>query len=250
MARLYDPQAIQFSREGRLHQVEYAMEAVYASHICLGIVATDGVLLAAECSNHRLIGWPSEKMFRLTKSVACTWTGRSADATKLIDEMRISAQRHRFNFGETRPCEGVVADVCTIKQSYTQWGGRRPFGVSLLFMGWDDIYGYQLYNSDPSGNYSGWKATATGQHFSVANSLLEEELDPKVSINLEQAKDLAIKVLDRSLGTTNLIPNKLEMSSLQRINHSCIYNILEISEMEKLIEKYKKGQAAAEGDAN
>ncbi|XP_033248854.1 uncharacterized protein LOC117188711 [Drosophila miranda] len=166
----------------------------------------------------------------------------AADATKLIDEMRMSVQRFRFNYGEMIPCEGLVADICDVKQSYTQWGGRRPFGVSILFMGWDEVYGYQLYNSDPSGNYSGWKATATGQHFGVASSLLEQEIDPEVSISLEEAKDLAMKVLDCALGTANLIPNKLEMSTLHRASDGCcIYTLFEMTDVEKLTEKYKKG---------
>lgn len=47
-------------------------------------------------------------------------------------------------------------------QGYTQFGGQRPFGVSLLYGGWDEHYGFQLYQSDPSGNYGGWKAVAIG----------------------------------------------------------------------------------------
>lgn len=48
--------------------------------------------------------------------------------------------------------------------------GKRPFGVSILYMGWDKHYGYQLYQSDPSGNYSGWKATCIGNNSSVSLS--------------------------------------------------------------------------------
>lgn len=45
--------------------------------------------------------------------------------------------------------------------------GKRPFGVSLLYMGWDQHFGYQLYQSDPSGNYTGWKATCIGNNHQV-----------------------------------------------------------------------------------
>ena len=47
--------------------------------------------------------------------------------------------------------------------------GKRPFGVSLLYMGWDKHYGFQLYQSDPSGNYGGWKATCIGNNSGVGN---------------------------------------------------------------------------------
>jgi Proteasome subunit len=40
-------------------------------------------------------------------------------------------------------------------QGYTQYGGLRPFGVSLLYGGWDKIDKFQLYQSNPSGNYDG-----------------------------------------------------------------------------------------------
>lgn len=49
------------------------------------------------------------------------------------------------------PCEQLVSELCDIKQAYTQYGGKRPFGVSILYMGWDSHFGYQLYQSDPSG---------------------------------------------------------------------------------------------------
>ncbi len=57
--------------------------------------------------------------------------------------------------------------MCNFKQSYTQHGGLRPFGVSFLYAGYDRHHGFQLYLSDPSGNYGGWKATAIGQNHNV-----------------------------------------------------------------------------------
>jgi 20S proteasome subunit alpha 3 len=60
------------------------------------------------------------------------------------------------------PVEQVVKSVCNYKQAYTQYGGLRPFGTAFLFAGWDVNFGFQLYQTDPSGNYSGWKATVIG----------------------------------------------------------------------------------------
>jgi 20S proteasome subunit alpha 3 len=62
------------------------------------------------------------------------------------------------------PIEQVVKSVCNYKQAYTQFGGLRPFGVAFLFAGWDQHFGFQLYQSDPAGNYSGWKATVIGKY--------------------------------------------------------------------------------------
>jgi 20S proteasome subunit alpha 3 len=55
-----------------------------------------------------------------------------------------------------------------------QFGGLRPFGVSFLFAGWDQHFGFQLYQSDPSGNYGGWKATSIGSNSQAAQSILKQ----------------------------------------------------------------------------
>lgn len=65
-------------------------------------------------------------------------------------------------------------DIYLLLQSYTQFGGLRPFGVSFLFAGWDKHHGFQLYHTDPSGNYSGWKATAIGVNNQSAQTILKQ----------------------------------------------------------------------------
>ena len=65
--------------------------------------------------------------------------------------------------------------MCNYKQAYTQYGGLRPFGVAFLFAGYDEAHGFQLYQSDPSGNYSGWKATVIGANNQAGKSLLKTE---------------------------------------------------------------------------
>lgn len=60
---------------GRLYQVEYAMEAIGHAGTCLGILANDGVLLAAERRNiHKLLDevFFSEKIYKLNEWV--NWT--------------------------------------------------------------------------------------------------------------------------------------------------------------------------------
>ena len=44
----YDRGVNTFSPEGRLYQVEYAMEAISNAGAALGVLASDGVVLAAE----------------------------------------------------------------------------------------------------------------------------------------------------------------------------------------------------------
>ncbi|XP_073813501.1 proteasome alpha3 subunit [Musca autumnalis] len=249
MARRYDSRTTIFSPEGRLYQVEYAMEAISHAGTCLGILAEDGILLAAECRNTNKLLDPSifaEKIYKLNDNMVCSVAGITSDANVLTNELRIIAQRYQFSYGESMPCEQLVSYLCDIKQAYTQYGGKRPFGVSILYMGWDKHYGYQLYQSDPSGNYGGWKATCIGNNFGAAISQLKQELSENEKITLEQAKDLAVKVLSKTLDTTKLTSEKIEMATLQRVNDKTEIKILTKPDVEKLIEKYTKMEAEAE----
>ena len=120
--------------------------------------------------------------------------GITADANILINYARLSAQRYSFAYQEPIPVEQLVQRLCDLKQGYTQYGGAsslpinvalvsqgfsliiciafeysglRPFGVSFIYAGWDRTYGFQLYQSDPSGNYGSWKATCIGANNQV-----------------------------------------------------------------------------------
>ena len=107
--------------------------------------------------------------------VAVAVAGITADANILINQARLHAQRYRFSFQDPQPVEQLVQSLCDEKQAYTQYGGLRPFGVSMLYAGWDKTYGFQLYQSDPSGNYNGWKAKCIGMNNQTAESLMKQE---------------------------------------------------------------------------
>lgn len=248
MARRYDSRTTIFSPEGRLYQVEYAMEAISHAGTCLGILANDGILLAAERRNtNKLLDGAifSEKIYKLNDDMVCSVAGITSDANVLTNELRVIAQRYQLNYGDAMPCEQLVSYLCDIKQAYTQYGGKRPFGVSILYMGWDKHYGYQLYQSDPSGNYGGWKATCIGNNSGAAVSMLKQELKED-EIKVSGAQDLAIKVLSKTLDMTKLTSEKIEMATLTRENNKTTIKILANAEVDKLIDKYEKLEAAAE----
>lgn len=102
----------------------------------------------------------------------------------------------------------LVQRLCDMKQGYTQYGGLRPFGVALLYVGWDPLYGFQLYKSDPSGNYSGWKASCIGANHASAASLLKQ--DYKDDITLEEAKALCLKTVAKTMDSTKLSSERRE----------------------------------------
>nr|AAN63094.1 testis-specific 20S proteasome subunit alpha 3T [Drosophila melanogaster] len=241
MARFFDSRTTIFSPEGRLYQVEYAMEAASQSGTCVGLLAKNGVLLATERSVDKLMDTsiPVPRISWLNENIACWPTGNTADGNVLVNQLRMIAQQYQFNFGEMIPCEQLVTNLCDIKQAYTQYGGKRPFGVSLLYMGWDCASGFQLYQSDPSGNYSGWKATCIGRKSGAAMEMLQKELFSKgyVSPSVEEAKDVAIKVMGMTLGRDSLTPEKLEIAFVQRYGNTTVFHILEKNEIHRLIER-------------
>jgi 20S proteasome subunit alpha 3 len=241
MARRYDSRTTIFSPEGRLYQVEYAMEAIGHAGSAIGILAKDGVVLAAEkkISTKLLeISLSSEKMYKLDDHLACAVAGITADANILINHARLSAQRYLFTYQEPIPIEYLVQQICDLKQGYTQYGGLRPFGVSFLYAGWDKHYGFQLYQSDPSGNYGGWKASAIGSNYQTAQSIMRTDWKP--DLTLKDAFGLAIKVMSKTMDSTTLTPEKLEFCCLTKDKTGTIqFRELTKVELEQLLKEYK-----------
>ncbi|CAJ0570433.1 unnamed protein product, partial [Mesorhabditis spiculigera] len=245
MARRYDSRTTIFSPEGRLYQVEYAMEAISHAGTCLGILAKDGILIAAEKRNvHKLLDDTvlSEKIYRLSDNIACTVAGITADANILINHLRFWAASYKLQYGEDIPVEQLVKNLCNEKQRYTQVGGKRPFGVSLLYIGWDKHYGFQLYQSDPSGNYTGWRATCIGNNHQAAVSLLKQEYKEPT---LAEAKVLAMKVLWKTLDV-KVSSDKIEMAILTRKDGKTVVEELSRAEVAVLIKEHEEREKEAE----
>jgi len=110
-----------------------------------------------------------------------------------------------------------------------------------LFAGWDEHYGFQLYQSDPSGNYGGWKATAIGANNQAAQSILKQ--DYKTEITLKEAINLAVKVLSKTMDSTTLTGEKLEFCVVNKQGSDVVYHVMtdkEVDEYLKDIEPEKK----------
>lgn len=135
----------------------------------------------------------------------------TADANILINYARQAAQRYLLTYNEDIPCEQLVRKLCDLKQGYTQHGGLRPFGVSFIYAGYDPHRQFQLYQSNPSGNYGGWKATSVGANNASAQSLLKQ--DYKEECDLKEACGLAVKVLSKTMDSMKLSSEKSKSSA-------------------------------------
>lgn len=139
-------------------------------------------------------------------NMICAVAGMTADANILINYARQAAQRYLLTYNEDIPCEQLVRRLCDLKQGYTQHGGLRPFGVSFIYAGWDPRRQFQLYLSNPSGNYGGWKATSAGANNASAQSLLKQ--DYTEDCTLKEACGVAVKVLSKTMDSTKLSSEK------------------------------------------
>eukprot|EP00899_Mesostigma_viride_P020078 jgi/Mesvir1/28071/Mv04664-RA.1 len=183
-----------FSPSGKLVQIEYALNAVAAGATSLGIEATNGVVIATEKKLPSVLIDESsvQKICLLTPNIGLVYSGMGADTRVLVRKSRkVAAQYYRL-YHEPIPVAQLVRETAAVMQEFTQSGGVRPFGVSLLIAGHDDK-GPQLYQVDPSGSYFAWKASAIGKNMVNAKTFLEKRYTSEME--LEDAVHTAILTL-------------------------------------------------------
>lgn len=236
------------------------MEAINNAGTCVGILAKNGIVMASErrlTSGLLAPSKTSEKTYPLANHICVNVAGMTADANTLIEKARIQAGRYRYTYQENIPVEQLVEHVCNRKQHYTQIGGLRPYGVAFLFAGYDKYHGFQLYQSDPSGNYSGWKATVIGANNQAGKSILKSEYltTPEGSTeetipDVDGALRLAVKVLQKTMdGSGVAASEKMELFTMTLDeNMNCVHHILTNAESQALVESVE-AEAAASGDS-
>ncbi|KAL9251727.1 Proteasome subunit alpha type-4-like protein, partial [Drosera capensis] len=189
--------------------VEYAMEAIGNAGSAIGILAKDGVVLIGEkkvTSKLLQTSTSTEKMYKIDDHVPLLVSCQMPTSSSTQRESKPNATLTRTK----NQCPS--SSWCNHYATPSRFGGLRPFGVSFLFGGWDKNFGFQLCMSDPSGNYGGWKAAAIGANNPAAQSMLKQ--DYKDDINREEATELALKVLSKTMDSTSLTSEKLELAEV------------------------------------
>jgi proteasome alpha subunit len=194
----YDRAITVFSPDGRLFQVEYALETVNRGATIVGIACPEGVILGAEEKIETKLQdtnftW---KLYAVDDHLGAAVVGLGSDARILIDQARIYAQSNRLMYDEPIDVEIITKRVGDVKQLYTQHAGVRPFGVSIIFGGVDKT-GNRVFSTDPSGSYRGYKAVAVGIGRETVEGILKEEY--RDDLNLDETTKLAVKCLTRAL---------------------------------------------------
>lgn len=216
----YDRGVNTFSPEGRLFQVEYAIEAIKVrttqlGSTALGLVTTEGVVLAVEkrLSSPLMVPESVQKIFEIDSNIGCAMSGILADAYTLVDHARVEAQGHRFTFREEIKVESIAQSVCDRALHFGEGDGSskrkpmaRPYGVALLIAGVDRT-GPALFHTDPSGTMFQYKAKAIGSAAEGAQALLQEQFHD--NLTLESGVRLALEVLKQ------VMEDKITASNVQ-----------------------------------
>ncbi len=225
----YDRAITVFSPDGRLFQVEYALETVKRGTLSIGSVAGDGVVLAAEEQVGQFQDEDmSRKLFILDDNIGVAVAGYVPDGRILVDHAREYCQTHRLIYDEPAGVEIVAKRISDIKQAFTQQAGVRPFGVSIIFGGIDYGRESKIFVTDPSGNYQKYQLAVIGNRSEAALSFISDKYNEDIS--LEEAKVLLAAAIQRSTLTPEelkirflVIPSETAKANLESIEGSRIY---------------------------
>lgn len=224
----YDRGVTTFSPEGRLFQVEYAIEAIKLGSTAIAIMTQEGIVLAVERRTQSPLMIPSslDKIMEIDAHVACAVSGLTADAQSMVEHGRVQAQNHFFTYNESMPVRSLTQSLCALSANFgtdDEDSMSRPFGVALLVAGHDVDNGYQLYHTDPSGTWTAYKAKAIGSGSEGAQTTLQEEY--KDDMTLKEAENLALStlkaVMEEKVNAANVdmasVAPKYEIYSKDRI---------------------------------
>jgi len=185
----YDRAITVFSPDGRLYQVEYAIETVRRGTIAVGVKCKDGIVIAVEEKPRKLqISETAQKIFQIDDHVGVAAAGYIPDARSQVDNARFFSQSNKMIYDEPVEVEAIAKHLADQCQQYTQYAGVRPYGVALIIGGVINK-APQLYLTDPSGTYISYDAIAIGANSEQVTDFLEKTY--KNDLSLDDASTLA-----------------------------------------------------------
>ena len=191
---LYDQSTLTWSPQGRLYQVEYAMEAVNQGNLLIGVKSKTHVVLVGfkTAPNEKLSYFP-EKLFKVSNHIGIGIAGLTPDGRLLYKYMKNQCLNYNYTFNADYPIEKLVNKIAEKKKKKTQRGeSKRPYGVGLLIAGFDRT-GPRLFRTCPSANFYEYNCVAIGSRCQSANSFLENNLDKLPNMTKDQLVKIALE---------------------------------------------------------
>ena len=202
----YDRAITVFSPDGRLYQVEYAIETVRKGTIAVGIKCKQGIIIAVEEKSRKLqISDTAQKIFQIDDHVGVAAAGYIPDARSQVDNARFFSQSNQMIYDEPVQVETIAKHLADQSQQYTQYAGVRPFGVALIIGGVVNKTP-ELFLTDPSGTYVSYDAISIGSGSDKVSDFLEKNY--KDDLTLDDAAILAAAAIylasDDKVGTEHI----------------------------------------------
>lgn len=185
-----------YGPEGRLIQVDAALEAVRRGSTTIGLKTKDYVLLASQVRPPRPLTETAEKIFTIDDHVGATGSGYVGDLLQLIEEARVQAQRYRLAYDTPIDILSLAKHLASYFHSFTLYTVRPP-GASVILAGVDQM-GIQLYQLDPGGSYTNGKAAVIGLDSEKALDVIQKEYEDELA--LDQGIQLAAKAIVEAVG--------------------------------------------------
>ncbi|RKP24667.1 nucleophile aminohydrolase [Syncephalis pseudoplumigaleata] len=194
----YDSDITVWSPQGRLHQVEYALEAVKQGSAAVGLRSkTHAVLVAVKRTPGDLASY-QKKLIRIDDHMGIAIAGLTSDARVISNYMRTEAMRSKMLFERPLPVGRIVSALADKAQVNTQHYGGRPYGVGLLVIGADET-GPHLFECSPSGNNFEYYAMAIGSRGQSAKTYLERQYESFADAALDKLIHEGLKALQATL---------------------------------------------------
>ena len=192
--RGYDMTPTMYSPDGRIYQVEYALETVKRGTLAVGIKSKDGVIIAVEEKSRSLqVADVTQKIFQVDDHIGAAAAGYIPDARVQVDNARYFSQSNKLTYDEPVEVETVAKHLADQNHQFTQYSGVRPFGVALIIAG-VDRKGSNVFIIDPSGTFVSYAAVAIGLGSDEVNDFLEKNY--KENMTIEEAASLAIAAIN------------------------------------------------------
>jgi len=134
-----------WSPQGRLHQVEYAMEAAKLGSTTIGLKSkTHACLIALKRQTSDLAEY-QKKILPIDDHVGISISGITSDGRILSRYLRQECLNYTYRYNSPQPISRLMWNLGVKMQMSTQRYDRRPYGVALLVAGFDVYFFEKIY---------------------------------------------------------------------------------------------------------